>query len=59
LHRKVEHYQQMAAECLRVARTAVDQANKAVLLEMAQNWVRLAEQVKAARSIELPETRGL
>jgi hypothetical protein len=39
--------QQKAAECLRLVRTALDSTNKALLLEMAQAWIRLAEQQKA------------
>ena len=44
---KSEEYQQRAAECLRVAQATNDPINKALLLEMAQAWVRLAEQAKA------------
>jgi hypothetical protein len=36
--------QQRAAECLRLVRTALDSTNKALLLEMAQAWIRLAEE---------------
>jgi hypothetical protein len=36
--------QQGAAECLRLVRTSLDSTNKALLLEMAQAWIRLAEQ---------------
>jgi hypothetical protein len=36
--------QQRAAECLRLVRDALDPTNKALLLEMAQAWIRLAEQ---------------
>jgi hypothetical protein len=36
--------QQRAAECLRLVRTSLDSTNKALLLEMAQAWIRLAEQ---------------
>jgi hypothetical protein len=39
--------QQRAAECLRLVRTARDSTNKALLLEMAQAWIRLAEELKA------------
>jgi len=43
---------QRAAECLRLVRTSLDSTNKALLLEMAQAWIRLAEQqtVMAKRS---------
>jgi hypothetical protein len=39
--------QRRAAECLRLVRTTFDSTNKALLLEMAQAWIRLAEQQKA------------
>jgi hypothetical protein len=39
--------QQRAAECLRLVRTSLDSTNKALLLEMAQAWIRLAEEQKA------------
>jgi hypothetical protein len=44
---KFEDHQRRAAECLRLAHEVSDQTNKALLLEMAQTWIRLAEQVKA------------
>jgi hypothetical protein len=40
-------YQQRAAECLEHARAVIDPTNKALLLEMAQGWIKLAEQLKA------------
>jgi hypothetical protein len=36
-------HQERAAECLRIAQSMKDPTNKALLLEMAQAWVRLAE----------------
>jgi hypothetical protein len=36
--------QEKAAECLRLVRASLDSTNKALLLEMAQAWIRLAEQ---------------
>jgi hypothetical protein len=41
-----KEYQERAAECLRLAQSMSDPANKALLLEMAQAWVRLAEQAQ-------------
>jgi hypothetical protein len=41
---KREHYQQMAAECVRCAHQASNPDNKALLLQMAQTWVHFAEQ---------------
>jgi hypothetical protein len=43
---RVEDYQQRAAECLHLAHRSTDPTNKALLLEMAQAWIRLAEQIK-------------
>jgi hypothetical protein len=34
---------------MRLAQTMIDPQNKALLLEMAQAWVRLADQVAAAK----------
>jgi hypothetical protein len=45
--RRVENYQQKAAECLEQAHAATDSTNKALLPEMAQAWIRFAEQLKA------------
>ena len=42
-----QEYQQRAAQCLDQARAAIDPANKALLLEMAEAWIQLAEQLKA------------
>jgi hypothetical protein len=42
-----QEYQHRAADCLRLMRTAIDETNKALLLEMAQAWIRLAEQQRA------------
>ena len=44
---KFQDHQRRAAECLRLAREATDKTNKALLIEMAQTWARLAEQDKA------------
>jgi hypothetical protein len=45
--RKIQDYQYRAAECLRLARGTGNPTNKALLLEMAQTWVKLAEQAQA------------
>jgi hypothetical protein len=37
-------YQKRAADCLCLAQQVSDPTNKAMMLEMAQTWVRLAEQ---------------
>jgi hypothetical protein len=47
---KIQNYQHRAAECLRLARGTGNPTNKALLLEMAQTWVKLAEQAQANES---------
>jgi hypothetical protein len=42
----VEKYQKRAADLLQIARETGDLASKALLLEMAQAWVNLAERVR-------------
>jgi hypothetical protein len=44
---KFQDHQRRAAECLRLAHDATDKTNKALLIEMAQTWAKLAEQEKA------------
>ena len=39
----VERYKEYAAECLRIAQQATDEAQKARLLDMAEAWRRLSE----------------
>ncbi len=43
-----ERYRRYAAECLRLAQSAGAPADKTMLVEMADRWVRLAEQVERA-----------
>ena len=49
-----EEYQQRAADCLRVAQETNDPTSKALLLEMAQAWLNLAERARANNG-EAPE----
>ena len=44
---RFQDHQRRAAECLRLAHEATDKTNKALLIEMAQTWAKLAEQEKA------------
>ena len=44
---KFQNHQRRAAECLRLAHEATDKTNKALLIEMAQTWAKLADQEKA------------
>ena len=37
-------YRHHAAECLRMANETCESSTKAALVEMAQTWIRLAEQ---------------
>jgi hypothetical protein len=41
---KASDYQKMSAECLLLAQSSADETNRAVLLQMAATWLRLAEQ---------------
>jgi hypothetical protein len=47
-----QKYQRFAEECMKLARTAKDAQVRAVLLHMAQVWVRLAENQKASSETE-------
>ena len=40
----VERYRSYAAKCVKISGNIPDPAGKLVLLEMAQSWLRLAEQ---------------
>ena len=40
----VERYRSYAARCIAISRNVSDPAGKLVLLEMAQSWLKLAEQ---------------
>ena len=44
---KPEQYRRMAAQCLHLARVVRDAVSKAILLKMAETWVKLAERLKA------------
>ena len=55
---KFQDHQRRAAECLRLAREATDKTNKALLIEMAQTWARLAEQDNLGPSIRLHSVRS-
>jgi len=45
----VERYRQYAAECLRIAQETNDQAQKVRLIEMAEAWKQLAEEISKHR----------
>jgi hypothetical protein len=44
-----EEYQRRAADLLRIAQETHDPANKALLLEMAQAWLNLAERARVSK----------
>ena len=44
---KPEEYARMAAQCLRLARIVRDAESKAMLVKMAEAWVKLAERLMA------------
>ena len=53
----VERYRSYAAQCLAISRNVSDLTGKLVLLEMAQSWLKLAEQAcedAAAQARDFP-----
>jgi hypothetical protein len=44
-----QEYRLFAARCLEVARATADEQTRAVMLQMAEVWSRLADEVEAAR----------
>ncbi len=54
---KAEDYRRYAAECLRLAQQSVSQAEKALLLQMAETWRRLAEQADTRKGSANDEDR--
>jgi len=57
--RASEHYQEQAVRCLRLAQAIDYEPNKALLLEMAQQWIKMAElaRKREAKAEEAPLTR--
>ena len=45
---RAQEYRLFAARCLEVARVTADSQTKGVMLQMAQVWSRLAEEIEAA-----------
>jgi hypothetical protein len=41
-----EEYRRHAAECLRIAESVIDSQERIRLIDMAQSWLRLAEQAE-------------
>lgn len=48
-----DYYRQYAQECLRLANETHEPSTKAVLIDMAQVWIRLAEQAQRNRPLDL------
>jgi hypothetical protein len=42
-----ERYRGYAAECVRLAQHSPNPADKALLVEMAESWIRMAERAEA------------
>ena len=49
----VDRYRAYASDCLRLGGTISDPTSKAVLLDMARAWVRLAEQAQKNSQVDL------
>jgi len=45
--RSSEKYQRFTAECLRLSRVVTDSETKAIFVQMAAMWLKLAERAKA------------
>jgi hypothetical protein len=52
---KPDHYRQYALECLRLASDTHESSTKAVLIDMAQAWIRLAEQAQRNLRLDLAD----
>ncbi len=50
--KKSEEYRRFAQECLEMARTTEDEQTRAVLIQMAQVWLRLAQALERGDNIE-------
>ena len=48
-----DYYRQYAQECLRLANETHEPSAKAVLIDMAQAWIRLVEQAQRNRQLDL------
>ena len=45
-------YRQSAAECLQLARQTDESATKALYLQMAQAWIKLADDIETRRAAD-------
>ena len=53
---RTEQFRGHAAECVRLAQQSNSQADKALLLEMANHWIELAEQAGKTKSSDDPKS---
>lgn len=49
---KPDYYRQYAFDCMRLANEAQEPSTKAVLIDMAQSWIRLSEHAQRNRRLE-------
>jgi hypothetical protein len=49
---------QLAADCLRLAQATQEPAEKALLLEMAERWRQLAQQLEARQKTGTPSQKN-
>ena len=55
----VERYRSYAAKCIKISRNVSDPTGKLVLLEMAQSWLKLAEQAGEDADPPLDQDTGV
>jgi hypothetical protein len=46
---KSEQYRRFAEECVRMASATTEERTRAIFMQMAQTWFRLAEEKQASR----------
>jgi hypothetical protein len=53
---RAEEYRRKAQECFDLARAISLKTNRAIVIDMAQNWLRMAEEQEAQEEIAPPPT---
>jgi hypothetical protein len=53
-----DRYRSYAAECVRLARQSTNPIDKALLLEMADSWIRRAERAQGRAHVSDAEKKG-
>jgi hypothetical protein len=51
----VERYHRYAAECARLSKQATSLRDKALFLQMAENWVRMSERAEEREATDASE----